>query len=99
MKEIIVLFEFPSGNAAQYDNVWEDLRAAGHEYPKGLVSHIAGPRPDGGWLVVDVWDSENAFKEFGKTLIPIIQKNDLPVVEPRIVPVHNIYKSAENAVI
>jgi hypothetical protein len=33
--------------------------------PDGLVVHVAGPAPDGGWQIIDVWESEeqcNAFR-------------------------------------
>jgi len=26
--------------------------------PKGFIAHLAGPRPNGGWRVIDLWGSE-----------------------------------------
>lgn len=88
----MIQFDFPEGTAELYDRVWEDLKAAGHENPKGLLYHVGAPKPSGGWLVVDVWESEQAFQEFGQTLLPIIQKHGIPQVQPAVFPVHNIYE-------
>lgn len=38
----------------------------------GLLAHVAG-QGEGGFRVVDVWDSEEAFQRFGETLVPILQ--------------------------
>jgi hypothetical protein len=32
--------------------------------PEGLVFHSAGPGPEGGWRVLDVWESRAAFDRF-----------------------------------
>jgi hypothetical protein len=40
-------------------------------------------KPEGGFMVVDVWESAEAFNEFGKALIPIIQKTDVNDSYPR----------------
>jgi hypothetical protein len=53
MKQVVVLFNFPDVSLQQYDAVWNDLRAAGHSHPKGLISHLGTATPDGGLLVVD----------------------------------------------
>jgi hypothetical protein len=41
-------------------------------------------------MVVDVWESKEAFDEFGKTLMPIIAKQDVPMVQPQILPAHYV---------
>ncbi len=91
MNKVVVLFNIPGGTALQYEQVWEDLKAAGHEHPKGLISHVGAAKPDGNWLVVDIWESEEAFAEFGKTLMPLIVKSGLPVAAPLIIPAHYVY--------
>jgi hypothetical protein len=92
MKKVVVIFNSPQFNAKNYDQVWEDLKAAGHAHPKGLISHVGFAKPEGGWMVVDVWESTEAFNEFGKTLIPIIQKIGVQVDDPVIVPAHYVYQ-------
>lgn len=90
MKQVVVKFNFPNVNVKQYDAVWDDLRASGNAHPKGLISHVGAPTPDGGFLVVDVWESEEAFNEFGKTLMPLIVKQDIPMIAPKILPVRYV---------
>jgi hypothetical protein len=90
MKKVVVLFNFPNVSLKQYDAVWDDLRAAGYSNPKGLISHVGAATPDNGIMVVDVWESKEAFDEFGKTLMPIIAKQDVPMVQPQILPAHYV---------
>ncbi len=92
MKKVVVMISSPDFSSKNYDQVWEDLRAAGYSHPKGLISHVGFAKPDGGWMVVDVWESTEAFNEFGKTLIPIIQKTGVKVPEPVIVPARYVYQ-------
>lgn len=40
---------------------------------KGILSHTAG-QGEKGFRVVDVWESEEAFKKFGEKLIPILKE-------------------------
>jgi heme-degrading monooxygenase HmoA len=50
----------------------------------GLISHQAGEGPDG-FVVVDVWESEEACARFGETVGPILQEvgiTDPPTVFP-----------------
>jgi hypothetical protein len=90
MKNVVVVFSSPEFTSKHYDQVWDDLRAAGESHPKGLISHVGFAKPDGGWMVVDVWESAEAFAEFGKTLLPIIQKTGVQVPDPMIVPAHYV---------
>ncbi|MFI5187945.1 MAG: hypothetical protein ACHQF0_14540 [Chitinophagales bacterium] len=90
MKKIVVLFDAPGFTAKHFDQAWDDLRAAGQSHPKGLISHVGFANPNGNWNVVDVWESEEAFAEFGKTLIPILQKLGVNVPPPMIVPAHYV---------
>jgi hypothetical protein len=91
MKKVLVLFEFPTATLSQYENVWKDLSAAGMEHPKGLISHVGCQKPEGSLMVVDVWESAEAFREFGNTLMPIIIKNGIPLTEPKILNAHYVY--------
>ncbi len=90
MEKVIVQFDVPGMTSEQYDQIWEDLRAAGHANPNGLISHV-GAATDRGWLVVDVWESADKFNEFGQTLMPILAKNGVQEVEPVVLPLHYMY--------
>jgi hypothetical protein len=98
MENIVVIFKAPGFTSKHYDQVWDDLKAAGESNPKGLLSHVGFAHPDGDWMVVDVWESAAAFSEFGKILLPIIQATGVNVPEPKIAPVHYYYQTqAEHA--
>ena len=90
MQKVVVIFNAPNLTADNYDKIWDELRAAGQSSPKGLISHVGFARPEGGWSVVDIWESEDAFNEFGKTLMPIAQKLGFNVPPPKAVPAHYV---------
>jgi hypothetical protein len=53
---------------------------------EGLLAHVAGQGANG-FRVVDVWESDDAFRRFGETLMPILQ--DVGVEgQPEIYPAH-----------
>jgi len=53
---------------------------------EGLLVHVAG-EGERGFRVVDVWESEEAFRRFGEILVPIL--NELGVDErPEVDAVH-----------
>lgn len=89
----MVQFDMPGLTSEQYEKVWEDLRGAGQENPKGLLHHM-GAATENGWMVVDVWESEDRFREFGKTLKPILASNGIPDMEPKILPIHYMYSAS-----
>jgi heme-degrading monooxygenase HmoA len=95
MKQVVIYFEFPNTSEKQYNAVWDDLRKAGHPNPKGLIFHVGARKEDGGLFVTDVWESEEAFTEFGKILFPIIEKHDIPRVQPTIMPAYNVYEKEQ----
>jgi hypothetical protein len=93
MQNVVVLFNSKEFTASMYDKAWEDLRSAGFSNPAGLLSHVAYLNADGAIDVVDVWESAEAFAEFGKTLGPIMQKSGVNLPDPRIIAAHNFYHS------
>jgi hypothetical protein len=45
----------------------------GDEPPKGLISHVAVERPEGGLRYIDVWESENDWDRFAEErLHPVV---------------------------
>jgi hypothetical protein len=64
--------KFLGGTEQQYDAVHGHMDIDG-DPPEGLILHSAGPI-DGGWGVIDFWESRYAFDRFGKErLQPAIQ--------------------------
>ena len=98
MQKVVVIFSSPDFTAQDYDKVWDDLRAAGQSKPKGLLSHAGFAKPEGGWMVIEIWESTDAFNEFGKTLMPIIQKIGKNVPPPQVTPAYYVLiQQSENA--
>ncbi|HYH12114.1 MAG TPA: hypothetical protein VD789_07140 [Thermomicrobiales bacterium] len=57
---VITLLEFPGLTREQYERVGANL-AGGP--PEGILYHSCGPH-EGGWRVVDIWESREAFDRF-----------------------------------
>jgi hypothetical protein len=88
-----VLCEIPGGTQKQYDQVMDKLNLGGKVAPGG-VSHVAGPM-DGGWRVVDVWESKEAFEKFFQTKLgKALQEAGIPPFQPKFFPIHNSLKAA-----
>ena len=91
-----VLHEIPGGTAEQYEEVVQRLSdGRGLNSPtdwpvEGLLVHTAGPT-DSGWRVVDVWESEEAFRAFGDVLVPVLQEVGLGGA-PDVFELHNFVK-------
>ena len=58
---IAMMVDNPEGSQEIYDRVREQI---GLEKPAGGIFHVAGPSPNGGWRVIEVWDSEADAKRF-----------------------------------
>ena len=93
-----VLFELPGVTHAQYDEALKKLTGGRPgkmlaDWPApGLLSHVAGPTPNG-WRVVDVWESEADLMKFADVLKPILKTVGIPDITPQIFPAHNFVKS------
>ncbi len=92
-----VWIEFADGMTAElYDDVNNRVNPPGNP-PDGLIFHSAGPSPDGGWRIVDVWEARETFDRFLEsrvmpTVVELIGEEAASQGEaPKIVswPVHN----------
>jgi hypothetical protein len=53
--------------------------------------HHAHRRPTpNGWFVADVWESEDAFQQFGEIIRPILREVGAADVQPKVYPVFNL---------
>ncbi|MFI6844325.1 hypothetical protein OG535_38310 [Kitasatospora sp. NBC_00085] len=93
---IIIVHETPGGTREQYEQVTNRLsggkgalRSRGDWPAPGLLSHVAGPTADG-WLVVDAWESEEAFQRFAEHLMPVLREVGMAEVPPKIYPAVNV---------
>jgi hypothetical protein len=59
-------------DAAFYQRIADGL---GDEPPKGLITHIAVERPEGGLRYIDVWESEQDWDRFAEErLHPVVHR-------------------------
>ena len=83
-----LIFEVPGVTQEQYDTASQQVDAGGPM--KGCLVHVAGPM-EGGWRVIEVWESqEDADRFFRERLQPVLERVGIPLVEPKVFPVHNI---------
>ena len=78
---IVAVFQSPTLTRETYEQACRKLTGGRRsrmestsDWPvEGVLAHIAG-QTDTGFRVVDVWESEDAFRRFGETLLPILQE-------------------------
>ena len=85
---VAMMVDNPEGSQEDYDRVRERL---GLEKPAGGSFHVAGPIPEGGWRVIEVWESEEDAKRFVKErLLPAFEAvGAAPPPPPQFWLVHN----------
>jgi len=59
---VAMMVDNPEGSQEIYDKVREQLGLG--DVPAGGIFHAAGPSPNGGWRVIEVWESEEDAKRF-----------------------------------
>jgi hypothetical protein len=91
---IVAVFQSPSLTREKYEASVRKLTGgkksrmeARSDWPvAGLLVHAAG-QGDKGFRVVDVWESEDAFRRFGEKLTPILKEVGVEGA-PEIYPAH-----------
>lgn len=90
-----VLLIVPGGTQEMYDKSMQNLglTATSGDWPQGVISHMAGPSGKD-WVVVDVWESKEAFnKFFEERLGAAIKAAGTPPVQPLFFDVYLTHKS------
>ena len=93
---VALIMQFAGIDTGKYEAVMEKLglRSANPNWPKGILSHVAG-RTSEGLCVVDVWESQQDFDAFmNSRLKPAFDAvGGLP--QPRVTSfqVHNSYSA------
>ena len=88
---LIIHFSPKNMNADTYAEALRRLEAAGAKAPPGRLHHTSyGPKDQ--LRVTDVFDTEQNFEAFGKTLVPILTSLGVELGKPEVVPVHNIIR-------
>ena len=93
MAPVIVVHQTPSLTQERYEQSVARLTGGKSrlespaDWPvEGLLAHIAGEGANG-FRVVDVWESEDAFRRFGETLMPVLAEIGVEG-QPEIYPAH-----------
>jgi hypothetical protein len=86
---LAIYFRPKSLTAEQYDQANTELAALAADRPAGR-SHHSCFGPDDGLMVYEVWDSQQAFEEYGKVLIPVLNKIGIDPGAPDVMAVHNV---------
>ncbi len=87
--------KFSGGTQEQYDTIHAHMNVEDAP-PEGMIFHTSGPI-DGGWGIIDVWESRDAFDRFAAAqLRPAVQElGDRAFPNPPDIkefPVHNFTK-------
>jgi len=93
---VAFLQELPGMTQEQYDQIAETLQRR-FKTAEGRIFHVAGPM-EGGWRVVDVWESQEAVDTFfQEQLGPALQEVGLAAATPpQFWPVHHMLSGPEN---
>ncbi|MBT2525423.1 hypothetical protein ABZX62_26440 [Streptomyces flavidovirens] len=58
--------------------------------PAGLIAHFGAPGEAGGWQVIDVWESEDAWRRFMEEAVyPAAQELGAPPFDTKMVEIYN----------
>lgn len=95
---VVVVFQSPTLTQEQYEEANRRLTGGKSrlespaDWPvEGLLAHAAG-QGENGFRVVDVWESEDAFRQFGEALMPIVQELGIDA-QPEVYPAHTFIAS------
>jgi hypothetical protein len=85
---VAMLIDNPNGSREIYEQLRERI---GLDKPAGGIFHVAGPSPNGGWRVIEIWESEEDAKRFlAERLGPAAEAvGTPPPPPPELWPVHN----------
>jgi hypothetical protein len=89
---IAMLMDNPEGSQELYNRLRKQLDL---EEPAGGILHVAGPSPNGGWRVIEVFESEEdagrfLTERFGPALEAVGFAGRRP--QPQFWPVHSYMK-------
>ena len=88
---VAVMVDNPGGSQEIYEKVSEN---AGLQEPGGGILHVAVPSPNGGWRVIELFESEESAKRFlTERLGPAFRAAGVSAPPPpQVWPVHNYMK-------
>jgi hypothetical protein len=88
---VAMLLEWPGQTQEQYEQL---MKLVGWKPIRPRVDSSTSPAPcPGGWRVVDIWESEEAFERFaGERPIPAVQQVGVPdMPNPEFYPIEGVW--------
>ena len=86
---ISVYFNPKGMTLAEFEEIHHRLDATGEDHAAGRVHHSCFGE-EGDLMVYDIWESPEAFAEFGKLLQPILAAVGVDAGEPAVMPLHKL---------
>ncbi|EKX66438.1 hypothetical protein Sipo8835_27725 [Streptomyces ipomoeae] len=87
---VLVHSEGADWNQELYQATFDRVIPDRSDPPAGLIAHFAGPVEQGGWQVVDVWESEEAFRRFmEEAVLPAAKDLGAPPFDSHLGEVRN----------
>ena len=90
---VAMITDNPAGSQELYEKTRKQLGLEGQA--AGGIFHAAGPSPNGGWRVMEIWESEDEARRFlQERLRPALQAAGAtgPPPEPEFWPLHDYFK-------
>jgi hypothetical protein len=85
------MFDNPNVTQEQYDATSQQVGVSSENMPEGGIVHVAGAGPEGGWRVLEIWESEEAAKRFDEERVePVLRQAGIKRPEPQRWQVHNL---------
>lgn len=94
-----VLMDFSGGDKAAYDRVLDRMGLNDGRPPAGALFHMAG-ETDGGFRVVDIWESAEAYQKFAEEQIgPLAGAEGFPRPQVSMWEIHNTLSNSPLTVV
>jgi hypothetical protein len=91
---VALITDIPGGSQEMYDRVRSEMHLDAP--PEGNISHASGPI-EGGWRVIDIWESPEHFERFARDrLAPALEAAGAPRREgpPEFMECHDVMTRA-----
>lgn len=91
---VVIWNSSPEWNAELYEQtvtkVWGGTLVP-DDLPEGNIAHVAMARPEGGWQVLDVWETEEAYQAFlHAKIIPAATAVNAPPFDSKVIQAHTV---------
>lgn len=90
MEKIVAQFNIAGFTAEQYSQVIKDLDATQKEKSLSRLNQLV-VQQNGGLLIIDVWESEEALNKFSAILLPVLVKNGVQPSQPVLIPLRKFF--------